>query len=645
MPFVPIQPNELRGRGPQEALGGTQPEIPAPTMEQPPITPQAPVEGVRRFVPIEESELQPRGDGRVAPQAPLTAQEAAFAPGPRDVRDGEGLDLPIGALAGGTIGAIAGAPGGPVGAAAGGALGAAGGEAVEQLARRAIGLPVPETSLEAAKQIGKEAALGAVGEIGGRVALGLGGRAFRAIKPRPVVTPEAERAIRFLDTNLPTQERGVLNPFRYLVGKERQAKLTLLPAEANESRAIDLLHNASEASILGGQAISGFKKNRDKALVDIADDIIDFMGERAEPDLVGELFVNAANRELKTSRVGAKIMYNTVDSLAGDTRVQLGTLKDFAEPLQEVATELRGIGATAAGDPTITGILDIGEDVSFSVAKELRSRLIDAANEFSVTNPKAKIIGKTNRLVGLLDEAMEKSLKDSGQDETLRILREANRLWKEGSEKFDNEFVRRLIKRGTRQGEPEAIVKAIFKDKAISNIKRAKTAVGGRNTPEWKQMQSHFVQDLFTRSTKRGTGEITGATLQANLDKMGKKALREIYSPGQLNKIQEFANALSVLQAKQAEGTGRMFIQLTQAGALVSIPFGGALNPLSTTILLGPGVLAKAFTNPKIADTITRGIKAGTKTQAAAGALGRMISEITAQDFAAEFPAFEPKER
>lgn len=641
MPF--IQTNELRGRKPQEAAGATQAEDVAIAPQEQIAEPQAPVDGTVAPTTggfIDEGQLQPRDTAKLPPQ---TAQERAFQTGPQDVEE-EGADLPVGALVGGTIGGIVGAPAGPVGAVGGAALGAAGGEAIEQLVRRATGLPAPETSLQAAKQIGKEAVLGGVGEGVGRLAVGVGGRAFRAIKPRPVVTAEAERAIKFLDTNLPTQERSRFNPFRYLVGKERQAKLTLLPAEANESRAIDLLHNASEASILGGQAISGFKKDRNKALINIADDIIDFMGDRAEPDIVGELFVKAANKELKVSRVGAKIMYNTVDNLAGDTRVPIGTLKGFAEPLQEVAQELKGIGGAAAGDPTIAGVLDLGDDISFSAAKELRSRLIDAANEFSVTNPKAKIIGKTNKLVGLIDTAMEKSLKDSGQDEALRILREANRLWKDGSEKFDNEFVRRLIKKGTRQGEPEAIVKAILKDKAVSNIRRAKVAVGGANTPEWKKIQSHFVQDLFARSTKKGTGELTGPTLTANLTKMGKQSLREIYTPGQLNKIQEFANALSVIQAKQADGTGRMFIQLTQAGALVSIPFGSEFNRLSATILLGPGVLAKAFTNPKIADVITRGVKAGTKTKVAAGALGRFIADVTAADFAESPQPFKPEE-
>lgn len=600
---------------------GTEASLAPPTIDGQPGAPQGGIQGAQGAVP----------PGRITTR-PLTAQEQAFALEKKPEKAPS--DFPIGATIGGTIGAAVGAPGGPATAIPLAGLGAAGGEAVEQLVRRGFGLSgVPETGLEAGKEIIKEGGLGLVGEGVGRLALKTGGAVFRFIKPRPIVEEEAQRAIRFLNENLPVQERGRFNPFRYLVGPQRQAKLTLLPAEATEGRILDFAHNASESSILGGQAISDFKKKRTKALVNIADDIVDSMGDRAEPDLLGEMFVSAANKEFKTSRVGAKIMLNTAEDLARSTRVPIADVKGFAEPLSKIAAELKGLGGAEAGDPIIKGILELEEDLSLTAAKELRSRLINIADTFSATTPKAKVIGRANKLVGLVDASIEKALKADGQTEALRIWREGTRLWKKSSDEFDNAFIRRLTSLVIKKGEPEAIPRAILKGKAVSNIKNAKLASGGLHSDTWRQMQSFFTQDLYERSVKRGTNELVGTSLTANLSKMGKKALREIYTPGQLNRIQEFANALTVIQAKQAEGSGRMFIQLSQAGAVVSVPFGQGVNKTAATILLAPGVLAKAFTNPKIADILINGIKAGTKTKVAAGAMGRFVTDLTNLQF------------
>lgn len=546
--------------------------------------------------------------------------------------DEEGKPFPVGATIGGTVGAILAAPFTPIAPLAipaGAGLGAMAGEAGEQLIRRGFGMEgVPQTSEEAAKRIGTEGAIAAIAEPISRIGLKAAGKVFRAIKPRPEVTPEAERAIKFLDENLPEQERSVLNPFRYIKGKEVQKKLTLLPAEATESRSLDMLHNVSENAILGGNTIDAFKKNRAKALANIADDIVTSFGDFGSADDIGELFVRATNGELKMSRVPATIMYNTVTDLAKNTKVSIKSLKQFGSPLLDVAEELQGVGAIEAGDDILASIASMGDDISFEAAQELRSRLINKIDAFSVTNPKAKAIGKSRKLIGLMDNSIENSLKKDGQTEALRIFREANRLWKEGSSNFDNKFIRGLIRVAEDQGNPELIVQRIFKDKAVSNIKRAKTAVGGIHTNSWKRMQGIFTENLITKSTTPGTKELTGKRMLANIDRMGKQALREIYTPGQLNKVKEFANALDIVQAKQAEGTGKMFIQLTQAGAILAIPTGRATGS-SAAILLAPAVLAKAFTNPKIANVLIQGIKAGEKSKIAAGAMGRFVTDLT----------------
>jgi hypothetical protein len=100
-------------------------------------------------------------------------------------RIGEGLAkseaLPI---AGGVIGGVAGLPTAPftmgLGPVATATAGGAAGESYRQLLSRAMGLPAPETSLEAAKQIGIEGGIQGASEVAG---MGLGAAARPVLRP------------------------------------------------------------------------------------------------------------------------------------------------------------------------------------------------------------------------------------------------------------------------------------------------------------------------------------------------------------------------------------------------------------------------------------------------------------------------------
>jgi hypothetical protein len=83
---------------------------------------------------------------------------------------GSNLLPAAGGLTGGTVGAAA----GPVTAVGGAALGGAAGESARQLVRRAMGWEVPQTSMDAAKDIGVEGAKQGAYEAGGRIVGALG---------------------------------------------------------------------------------------------------------------------------------------------------------------------------------------------------------------------------------------------------------------------------------------------------------------------------------------------------------------------------------------------------------------------------------------------------------------------------------------
>ena len=537
----------------------------------------------------------------------------------------------------------------PVGMAASG-LAAGGVEAVQILgeeAEAATGLDVPfvegaeapTTSREAAGRIGKAAAEGAVGEGLSRGVIALGGKVLRGFSKTR--TPEADRAIKFMDDKL---------------------EQPLLPSEATENRALDIMDNIAEGSLFGGGKISRFKADRAKLMEEAADDIIDQFGARAQPDVTGDLFVKVLNHRIKPSRALSKTLYNKLDDMvkptmtskpvsdmvdtglvdgagkaimrpvAGVTEVPVGgvkiplkSAKKFVEPFLKDIEELGGLEAANAGDNLVKIISGMDDSVDFTVAKELRSRLISVADELAISNPKAQAIGKSKQLVNLIDDAMGKTLK-AENPEAYAVWREANKVYKEGSKIFRNKFMKRLVKMA--EDNPHQVAPAIFKPRNIKSIVRAKEAMGGVDTPAWKNLQSAYTQDLMAKATPKGKG-VQGADLEHALfgkAGMGEKALKEIYTPKQLSTLKEFTNALKVTQqGKEAEGIGRMAIQFTQIGALTQIT---RAPGKAVAILASPLFLSHAFTNPKIAKWLIHGMKAPAGSRVAADAFTKMASEL-----------------
>lgn len=101
---------------------------------------------------------------KVAKDGPMSAIKDAMA----EKTANFAADSPLLPMAGGVIGGLAGAPLGP-GAVATAGLGGAAGESYRQILARSMGKKAPETSIEAAKDIGIEGATQAAGEGSGQL--------------------------------------------------------------------------------------------------------------------------------------------------------------------------------------------------------------------------------------------------------------------------------------------------------------------------------------------------------------------------------------------------------------------------------------------------------------------------------------------
>jgi hypothetical protein len=280
------------------------------------------------------------------------------------------------------------------------AFGAGTGEAYKQIGQHLSGsLDAPRTSIDAAKRIGKAGLTEAGWElVGGLVAKGFG----------KIIAPLKKKMVE--------GSEEAINLF-----KDKLKPMVLLPAEATESRVLDLLQNVSESSIVGGSSIQNYKTQRIKFFDDFADSLITEFGKHTDTTDLGNLFVTSISNSRAVHSKAAKILYNSVK--AGKAKTEIGSLKNFAKPLQRRATKLEGIEAKNAGDDLVDAVMDLPDRLSYKEATELRSRLISRIDEFSILNKKAPAIGKAKKLVGLLDSAIEKSLKGIGEPVTKTVGR------------------------------------------------------------------------------------------------------------------------------------------------------------------------------------------------------------------------------
>ncbi|MBU0958617.1 MAG: hypothetical protein KKB31_01600, partial [Nanoarchaeota archaeon] len=565
--------------------------------------------------------------GTVKPQVqptqpqPVTSMQAGNVPSKKEPWYGEYLSQGPRTI-GGILGGIAGTPfAPPFGTLAGISFGSMAGELLEQGRKYAVSKGVfrqpseteqmraPQSISQAAWEVGKAGIEEPAYQLAGAGVIKGFGKVLAPFAKK--LSSEAQGTIDFLKDRI---------------------KPVLTPAEATESRGLDILENIAEGSLLGGGQLSKFKLNRQRVLNDMVDDIVDRFGKRVSPEELGETFEKVVENKWKGYKKAVieplyteverltKPIYGQVEKrvprpstildisgkpMVGETIEQITkqvggpiistrSLKEFAKPLAKISGDLGNIEAKNAGDDLVRAVLDLPDNVEFQVAKELRSRLISRVDEFSVINKKAPAIGKAKQFIKLIDQETEEGL--SPYPEALSLWREANRLYVQGEKQFNNAFIRRLIKKADPDfgGEPEAIGKIVFRPGAIGYVKQVKAAT---DPATFKQFQSYYLQNLLSKSVD-DSGNIIGDKMLQNMygkSGTGDNVLRELFDLQTLDNITKFAKAAKVSQMERREHIGKIWIQLSQAGAAANLGFGGPGQEISGIIVLGPPILSRAL--------------------------------------------------
>lgn len=147
----------------------------------------------------------------------------------------------------------------------------------------------------------------------------------------------------------------------------------------------------------------------------------------------------------------------------GGLEVSTTDLKRFVQSLSKTAKSSEAVRLAQ-------NILNEGRSLPFREMKELRSDLMRIANK----SADPSLSGMAKKLTGAVDESMEKSAREAG-DDVYNLWRNANEFTKEGYKVFKSDIISRLIINDNKAAE--SIGQGIYRRGNVTAVKEFKEAV------------------------------------------------------------------------------------------------------------------------------------------------------------------------
>tara|TARA_Y100000592_G_scaffold65879_1_gene102443 strand:- start:97 stop:1980 length:1884 start_codon:yes stop_codon:yes gene_type:complete len=381
----------------------------------------------------------------------------------------------------------------------------------------------------------------------------------------------------------------------------------LTPGLQTENRFIDIAENVTEKSLFGGGKLIKARKGAETLTNKFLDDYIANYGDITRSDY-GELLQRAITGNVDEWKIAAKGAYQALDDklrvVSGGARVDITDIKKSAQKLLDEAKPTAKLQPDALKIPKT--ILEQNDFVPFSTANAIRSQFL------GVTRSTNELIsGQSQRYAAILAKEITETLDDVGKSNLSPSVREAytkaQKIWRDGSEVFNTKLINKLIRE-----DPEQVFKTLIKPERPSTVKKVFKAINETKDQTVKKdlkdsLKGAFLFDLKSESIKR-YDTLKGDYLLKNLNKYGDSVLNELFTPAELTNVRGLLSALKVAQQKTVgEGVpGGVFIQLTQAGALLGLGTGMFTLP-SAAILLTPKIISSLFTNTKFVNLLKTG--------------------------------------
>lgn len=418
-----------------------------------------------------------------------------------------------------------------------------------------------------------------------------------------------------------------------------------LPGLISDNRTLDLMQGIADASFFGGATVKRIKQEAigivDRAVFDFVGKFRSLGGTKLD---TSEVIQDIVKGGITAFGAEARSIARVIDKLSPEPIVSYTGVKRLAEKLLKESEA--GLGSASA---LVKKVIKKPDSVSFEEAQILRSELLSVGRTSGpgIFDPKAASVA-ARRLAGVVDATMEKAARGLGTKAALKSWRDLNAFWKAGSDEFNSSLMKTIV-----DSDPDVVFDTLIKAAKPSNIIRlrniiVKTEVGFRprtksgkpmsliaaagRSKRWEAIQGEFFRRALFNSTDTAEN-LVGSKLVSELRKFGPAASRELFPVGtKLDEFREFAVALQTTQRGAQETTGRVFVQLKQAGAIGQIGglFLGATGAIgmfpAAMIIIGPAMLGKLFANRAFAKAMTFGLKAPAGSAQMVRALSQAIA-------------------
>jgi hypothetical protein len=330
-----------------------------------------------------------------------------------------------------------------------------------------------------------------------------------------------------------------------------------------------------------------------------------------------------------------KQVTRTIEDVVPENGVDIIPLKKFA------AKELKALEGGIGGNPKLAkdlkAILDKPDVITYSSAQQIRTELFETSQQFARG---AMDITPANKRVATamtvpLSRAMGQAATKAGP-EAKALIKKADQIWREEVRgELTQKFITKLA-----NNQADDVLDAIVASGRPGDIRMIRDIVMKEQPEAWAAVQGAFLQRLiFANAEKRLVGDgvelttFNGKNLIDDMTRIAKEdgsVLRELF-PDQYGKsgavLTRFKRYIQALESTQrplsGEGTGAVFIQLGQAGAVGTalgatslwvsgnIPVGGVAGAMgvAAAYLLLPRTIGRMFKNPEIVKWLTIGAK------------------------------------
>ncbi len=468
----------------------------------------------------------------------------------------------------------------------------------------------------------------------------------------------------------------VSNTYKEIIEAFEKKGGHLLPQQMTDNWIIKTIGSMSEYSVLGKHYFKKAREQQAKILRDMSTDLATDILSKADnltSKEVGALYIDAitdgraafkgaaqrlyseldvlvAQKDVvktvmeevpsvlldKTGKALTKIVPKQVQKLVDNAPVDMQSIKVFAKEQME-RLERTNISSSDPVYKTWSRMYGQANKMLFGDAQALRSEFLTKSRSKAMTTNIEGEKAAYKQVEKMLEQSMQDAALNSKNPVILNAYKRANKFYKFGKETFNTEFLNKIIKKKDTLAK---ISDAVFSEGNVDEVLQMRKALrtAGKLDKDfdfnktWETMQSSYLR-RFIAKTKNPDDMLINPKSFGKLfvpDSKANDTFKAAFTAEQRKGVELFYNVAKKVLEKPDSNLG-MLVQLTQAGAAGAILTMKGVGVAGASILLTPQIVAKIFTDPKLAKLVVKGMTTRTESKLSTIITRKVLNRLTAE--------------